>query len=175
MTIERSKGRARPTLPRSSDLAVPEAGEKRAGGRDENGRFAAKNPWGAGARWRHLIADGLGRELPGEAGELGREAHRLYRALLDDLPVDCPSVRSLVAQRARAATLASRYARLGAERGLDTAEGAEALDRAQKWDMRAERLAVTSLDVASKLAAVARERKPIDAHGEVVAAFGGDR
>jgi hypothetical protein len=80
---------------------------------------------------------------------------------LADLPVDCASVRSLVAQRARAATLADAYACHGALLGLDTAQGAAALAEAHKWDQRAERLAVTSLDVATRLAGKAG-RKVID-------------
>lgn len=172
MTIEQSHGAARPTLPRSSDLAtVPEAERVPTEGRDANGRFASGNPWAGGAKWRSLIAEGLGRELEGKAGELGRRAHRLFRAFLADMPVDCANVRSLVAQRARAAALADAYALRGAELGLDTTEGGKALSEALKWDQRAERLAVTALDVATKLAVQAK-RRHIDVHADVVAAFG---
>jgi hypothetical protein len=140
-------------------------------GRDASGRFASANPWAGAAKWRALIADGLGRDLPGEAGELGKRAYRLFRAFLSDMPVDCASVRSLVAQRARAAALADRYAMLGMQAGEATEAGTAALAEALKWDARAERLAVTSLDIATKLAVVARKH-PIDAHAEVVATFG---
>jgi hypothetical protein len=170
---EHSHGKMRPSLPRSSDLAaVPEAEQRPTEGRDASGRFTSGNPWAPGAKWRSLIAEGLGRELEGKAGELGRRAHRLFRAFLADLPVDCATVRSLVAQRARAATLADAYARRGAELGLDSPEGSAALAEALKWDQRAERLAVSSLDVATKLAAVGK-RKVIDVHAEVAKAFGG--
>jgi hypothetical protein len=171
MSIERSHGKARPTLPRSRELAAAEAVESRTEGRDAHGRFTSGNAWAPGAKWRALIAEGLGRELPGEAGVLGRRAYRLFRAFLADLPIDCASVRSLVAQRARAVALANAYAERGAEFGIATGDGAAAMAEALKWDARAERLAVTSLDVATKLAA--RLRKTIDTHAAVVEAFGG--
>jgi hypothetical protein len=170
MSIEQSHGKARPTLPRSRELATPEAGASRTEGRDAHGRFTSGNPWAPGAKWRALIAEGLGRELPGQAGGLGRRAYRLFRAFLADLPADCASVRSLVAQRARAVALADAYAERGAELGVATPEGAAALAEALKWDQRAERLAVTSLDVSTKLAA--KQRKAIDVHASVVEAFG---
>jgi len=157
MSIEQSRGKARPTLPRSSDLAAPEAVGEPSGVRDSHGRFAPKNGIGAGARWKHLLAESLGRDLAGEAGQLGREAYRLYRSFLSDLPVDCSSVRALVVARARAAVLSARYVRRGAELGLDTEAGAACLGEALKWDARAERLAVSSLDISTRLATVARK------------------
>jgi len=175
VTIEQSHGAARPTLPRSSDLTtVPEPVVSPSAGRGPDGRFAAANPWAAGAKWRSLIAEGLGRDLEGQAGELGKRAYRLYRAFLADLPCDCASVRSLVAQRARAAVLADAYARRGQELGLDHPLAGQAFSEAIKWDARAERLAVTSLDLSTKLSLVARRRKPADIHAEIAAAFGGD-
>jgi len=163
VSIEHSHGAARPTLPRSGDLAtVPAAEHSRTEGRDAHGRFTSANPWSGASKWRALVSEGLGRDLEGKAGELGRRAHRLYRAFLADLPIDCATVRSLVAQRARAAALADSYALRGAELGIDTSDGAAALAEAHRWDQRAERLAVTSLDVATKLAGPARKRPVID-------------
>jgi hypothetical protein len=156
---ERSHGAMRPSLPRSSDLAtVAEPVASPTAGRDAQGRFAAANPWAAAAKWRSLIAEGLGRDLEGQAGELGKRAYRLFRAFLADLPVDCATVRSLVAQRARAATLADAYARRGQELGLDNPLGAAALAEALKWDARAERLTISSIDVANRMLAVAKKR-----------------
>ncbi|MFM2420976.1 MAG: hypothetical protein RL385_5699 [Pseudomonadota bacterium] len=169
MSTRQSKGKARTELPRGADLAPIETDPIRTAGRDAAGRFQAANPWGTGAKWRSLIATSLGRELDGRAGELGRRAHRLYRAFLADLPADCASVRSLVAQRARAVALADAYAIRGAELGEGSHEGMECLAEALKWDARAERLAVTSLDISTKFAA---KRPPIDAHAAVYAAFG---
>jgi hypothetical protein len=176
MSIEDSHGAARPTLPRSRNLATVESVPSRTKGRDANGRFASGNPYSGEAKWRSLMARTLGRDLQGEAGKLAQEAYRHYRAYLADLPCDCASVRSLVAQRARAATLAARYALRGMELGETTELGAQCLAEALKWDQRAERLAVTSLDVSSKLVAVAKARKPDDVHAKVLDVFGkGDR
>lgn len=161
MSTRTSHGKARTELPRAAELPAIEAERDPTEGRDAQGRFASGNPWAPGAKWRALIADGLGRELDGKAGEMGRRAYRLFRAFLADLPCDCASVRSLVAQRARAVALADAYAARGAELGMNTTEGAAALSEAQKWDQRAERLAVTSLDVSTKLAG--KQRKAIDA------------
>jgi hypothetical protein len=160
MSIEQSHGAARATLPRSSDLTEAGAGRDRTEGRDPQGRFTSRNPWAPGTKWRALIAEGLGRELEGKAGELGRRAYRLFRAFLADLPCDCASVRSLVAQRARAVALADAYAARGAELGILTSEGLEALQQAARWDARAERLAVTSWDVSTVAAKAARSRHP---------------
>jgi hypothetical protein len=172
MTTEMSKGKARTVLARSADVAVVESVVDRAAGRDGSGRFSRGNPWAGQSKWRSLISEGLGRDLPGEAGAIGRRAHRLYRAFLSDLPVDCASVRSLVAQRARAAALADRYAIRGAELGETTPEGLAMMEQSRLWDLRAERLSVTSLDLANKLMVVALKRKPDDVHATVASAFG---
>jgi hypothetical protein len=175
MTIEQCRGKARPTLPRSSDLAVVASVVDTKTGRDAQGRFTSDNPWRGQNKWRSWISEGLGRDLPGEAGVIGKRAHRLYRSFLDDLPVDCASVRSLVAQRARAAALADRYAIRGAELGESTPEGAACLESALRWCQRAERLAVTSLDVANKLVLVAAKHAPTDIHANVRDAFGNNK
>lgn len=151
MSIERSHGRARPTLPRASDLPVELPADERSAQRDASGRFTSGNGIGNGRHWKRVLARQLGTDLAGEAGELGRDAWVLYRALLSELPIDCASVRQLVAARARAAVLSARYARRAAETGLDTDEGVLALEMSVKLDARAERLAVTSLDIATRL------------------------
>ena len=172
MSFEQSHGRARPTLPRSKDLATTVPASDRPRQRDAQGRFSAGNGVGFGRHWKRCIARMLGADLAGEAGELGREAWILYRALLLELPHDGPGVRQLCAARARAAVLAARFARRAAEVGLDTEEGEKALRQAATWDQRAERTGVTAWDLAVRLAGAARA-KSIDAHGEVVAVFGG--
>lgn len=161
MAIEYREGKARPTLPRSSDLRAADPDAKPAATRDAQGRFLAGSTDGFGARWKHAIAEQLGRSLEGEAGRLGREAYKLYRALLRDMPVDNASVRVLVAARARAVTLAGFLARRAAEVGNETSEGERLLARAATWDARAERNAVTAWDLATKMASTHR-RKVID-------------
>jgi hypothetical protein len=162
VSIEHSHGRARPTLPRSSDLPVEVPGRDPAPNRDAQGRFKSGNGIGYGRHWKRTIALMLGAELEGEAGEVGREAWVLYRGLLSELPCDSASVRQLVAARARAAVLAARFARKAAEVGLDTPEGAKALAQSVSLDQRAERLAVTSLDISARLAGKVGARKVID-------------
>lgn len=172
MTIERSHGKARPTLPRSSDLTpvatVPEPSE----GRGEQGRFAKGNRIAQGQRWKASIRKLLGRDAAvGEADALAREAWRLYLALLRELPHDGPSVRMLAALQAREAALAARWANRASELGLDSEGGQHADDRAMKHGQRAERLAVTALDVSTRLAGARKPARPpvlaaIDAEAE---------
>jgi hypothetical protein len=169
MSIRTSHGKARTELPRSSDLKPPETDATPTQGRGTGGRFAPGNSIASGNRWKAAIAESLGAALDGDAGKLGREAHRFYRAFLGDLPSDKASVRQLVASRALAAVLATHFARRAAEVGLDTDAGAEALKQAAVWDQRAERLAVTSWDLATKMAG---KRKVIDAHARVLETFG---
>ena len=157
MTIETSHGKARPTLPRASDIPeVPPAPDPRRG-RDANGRFASGNKVGSGRHWAQMLKRQLAREATGplkaEVEALAREAFALFKGFLRELPSDGASVRALVASRARAAVLSARYGHRAAEIGLDTPDGRAAMDLSIKLDQRAERLAVTSLDVAIKLAA----------------------
>lgn len=59
MTIEQSHGKARPTLPRLSDVnpgTVPE----RAGERDDGGRFAVGNAAARGRGWKRAVRGLLG-------------------------------------------------------------------------------------------------------------------
>lgn len=172
MSIERSHGKARPTLPRRRDLEAADADRDPCRGRDEHGRFASGNEAGTGRGWKAIVAKHLGRELQGEAGPLAREALQLFRAELAQMPHDGPQVRQLVAARARSAVLAARYAMRAAELGLDTDVGQKAIELSMRLDARAERLAVTALDIASKLAKAEGKRKPIDVHGRVLDTFG---
>lgn len=159
MSIERSHGKARSTLPRSSDLApvdtVPDPSE----GRAVAGRFAPGNRIAAGQRWKASVRKMLGRGATSEqAVSIAREAWRMYLALLRGMPSDGPSVRLLVALQARHAVIAAYFTDRASELGLDTAAGASALDQASRHGQRVERLAVTSLDVATKLKGTRRGR-----------------
>lgn len=60
MTIEKSKGKARLTLPRSSDLTVPDTVGEPSGTRDAQGRFAAGNGVATGGKFKALIAQSFG-------------------------------------------------------------------------------------------------------------------
>lgn len=152
MSLQNREGKLRPTLPSSSDILVPATVGEPAGQRGACGRFASSNGIARGAGWKHQVAESLGRGLKGEAGELGRDAYRLYRAFLAELPYDCATSRALLAERARDTVLSARYGRRAAEVGLDTPEGREALRMAIALGARAERVAITSLDISVRLA-----------------------
>jgi len=172
VTLEHSHGKARPTLPRSRELAVLPTDGKPNRSRDARGRFTGLDSPSNGRGWKQLIGRMAGRELKGEAAELGRAAWRLYLAQLEELPHTGPNVRSLVAAQARSAILSARYAQRAAELGLDTLAGRAALDMSAKLDARAERLAVTALDIAIRLAKAQRAGRVVDAHARVLEAFG---
>jgi hypothetical protein len=157
--IERSHGKARPMLPRSSDLREVETVPSPTEGRSEGGRFGAGNSIASGSRWkgsiRKLLGKGATRE---EAESVARQAFRLYLALLREQPSDGPTVRVLAALEARHAALAAHFTDRAGELGFETDAGAAALETALKHGQRAERLAVTTLDVSTRLAAAQRSK-----------------
>lgn len=159
MTIEQSHGKARPTLPRASDLVpVTRTERERTGQRDARGRFAPGNSTATGRGWKAAMAKLLGRSVDDPtASVVARDAWRLYLASLSELPDDGPTVRGLVAMKARHEALAGFWFAQAAAAGLGTPEGIAAGEQATKHGQRAERLAVTALDVASKLATARRK------------------
>ena len=153
MTIEMSKGKARPTLPRSSDLRVVESVRDPADGRAAGGRFAPGNKISQGQRWKAAVKRLLGRSADEGTSELvGRDAWKIYLATLRSMPSDAAPVRSLVALHARHIAVASFFTNRAAEVGLDTKEGMAFLEIASHHGQRAERTSVTALDIASTLA-----------------------
>jgi hypothetical protein len=171
--MERSHGKARPSLPRASDLRVVESAETPSDGRDAGGRFAPGNRVSIGNRWKASIKRLLGRSAsPEQADDVSRQAWRLYLALMRELPSTGANVRMLAAMQARHAALAAHFTDRAGELGLETTEGKAALDRASKDGQRAERLAVTALDVATRFAEVHRFNGSRDPHKAVVDAFG---
>ena len=165
MTIEQSHGRARTTLPRSSDLAAIKTVRKPSEGRGPGGRFAPANRHGIQAREKHAVSKLLGSDVgTADVIAIALDARKLFNGFLRDLPSDAQSVRDLAARRARHAAIEAYLAAKAAEAGLTTEEGEKLDDRAMKHGMRAERLAVTSLDIATKLASSSRHKvDPIDA------------
>jgi hypothetical protein len=178
MTIERSHGKARPTLPRSSDLndrRPPETDDKPNGQRGPGGRFAKGNAIAVGHGWRKAIRKMLGRAGEGieqeDMRQLTRESWRVYRAFMQELPHDGAQVSSLVASRARHSVLSAHLVGLAAEAGLSTEKGMKLLELSTKFDQRAERLCVTAMDVAERLAAAERQRRTKNPHDELLAVF----
>jgi hypothetical protein len=97
----------------------------------------------------------LGRDAALDAPEAARvveDAYKIFRESLAELPHDGVTVRELVARKARHAALESFWSAKAIAQ-LGTPEGVEAEERATLHGQRAERLAVTALDVASRLAA----------------------
>ena len=163
MSIERSKGKARPTLPRSSDLKPVRAAEQRSDVRDREGRFAPGNAGGMGRGWKRAIGKMLGQctqELSDVAARVAADAWRLFTVAIKEMPHDGPNVRALVARKARHEALEG-YWSAQALANLGTPKGDAAESRATLHGQRAERLTVSALDVARVLAA-AQPRVPKD-------------
>lgn len=170
MTIEKSHGKARPTLPRSSDLgAMPalDADAQPTAQRAPDGRFVAGNAVGKGRGAKRALARlmGVGSEDP-VASMVAAAATTTYRAHLAELPNQGSIVSSLVALASRHEALAAFFHAEAARLGLGTPEGVAALENASKQGQRAERLLVTALDAAKSLSAAKPEAyvDPLDAH-----------
>lgn len=149
MTIERSHGKARPILPRSSDLTPPEAVTKPPQGRTPGGHFAAGNRLGIGARWKATLKKALGNpSAEGDVGVVASDAARVMAHVLRSLPSDAAPVRVLVGIHARHVALNAYYTRLAERAGLDTPAGAKFLETADRQSQRAERTLVTVHDLA---------------------------
>jgi hypothetical protein len=157
MTFERSKNKMRPTLVRLTDVSNVKAVRNPSAGRGAGGLFAAKNRIGINAREKNAVSRLLGRGVGDETSlAVARDAARLFAGVMREMPHDNASVRQMVALQARHTALASFFTALAAARGLDTPEGLAADERAIKHGQRAERLAVTALDLANKYAATSR-------------------
>lgn len=151
--IEQSHGKARPTLPRASDLSTIQTDGKPVTGRGPDGRFAPGNGSAIGARFVHTIRKCLGTKASdGEAKVVARDARRVFAHLMRSLPSDAPPVRVLAAVHARHAALNAYFTAKAESAGLDTEKGLKLLEVADRQSQRAERVLVTCLDVATKIA-----------------------
>jgi hypothetical protein len=162
VTIEQSKGKARPALVRSSDLRTSESVRKPTDGRTADGRFAAGNRVSVGAGFKRTAKKLLGPESAGGEDErvVRRDAWRVFVATMRTMPSDAAPVRSLVGLHARHIALAALYAAKASEAGLATAAGMKLQEAADRQSQRAERVLVTALDVARVCAASAEEQRP---------------
>jgi hypothetical protein len=153
MALERSKGKLRPTLPRSSDLGTPGPVDERRRNHDAGGRFAPGNEAGRGRGWRSQIRKGLQPQASTpEVERVFRDAWGLHCQFMRELPFTGAQVSQPTAARARWAALSQYYVNRAAEVGLETDTGRQFIELAMRLDQRAERLAVTSFDLATKLA-----------------------
>jgi hypothetical protein len=169
--IERSHGKARPTLVRSSDLAQVKAAKTPTEGRTAHGHFAAGNPIGLGSRWKASIKKSLGpKATEGEARAVYGDALRIYLATLRAMPSDAAPVRSLAALHGRHMAVNAYYTTKAAEAGLDTPAGQKLQDLANRESQRAERVLVSCIDVATKLVPKGQPRSSVTALRQRVAA-----
>jgi hypothetical protein len=149
MTFERSHGKARPTLPRASDLHPGDAGPKPREGRTPGGHFAAGNRLGVGARWKATLKKALGSTASvGETGIVAADAQRVMSHVLRSLPSDAAPVRVMVAIHARHVALNAYFTAKAEAAGLDTEAGLALLAVADRQSQRAERVLVTCHDLA---------------------------
>lgn len=155
MAIQRSQGKARPQLPRGRDLPAIGAVVDRPSKRDTHGRFAAGNIGGRGRGWKRAIAKMLGRDVADDLADVAtavaEDAWRLFSVAIRELPSDGANVRALVARKARHEALEG-YWTARALAKLGTPEGDDAEAKATAHGVRAERLTVTAIDVATRLA-----------------------
>jgi hypothetical protein len=164
MALEQSHGKRRPTLPRSRALAPVATARDRAAGRDADGRFLPGNRVSVRQGEKHAMRKLLGdAAAEGDASLVSRDALRLLNGAIRDLPSDGPVVRSIAALYARHAAAAGFYNAKADAKGLDSAEGIALADIALRHGQRAERLAVTMLDVSSTLARDASPAIDLDA------------
>ncbi len=154
MTIEKSRGKARPTLPRSSDLAtVPQPEAPRTAQRGPDGRFAPGHQSGRGKGAKRQLARLMGTDSADPITALvASSAASAYRAHIQELPNQGSIVSSLVALAARSEALAAFFYAEATRHGLGSDKGVAALSEASKHGQRAERLLVTALDVSKALA-----------------------
>jgi hypothetical protein len=168
MTIEQSHGKARPTLPRASDLGtVPPPEPQRTAQRGPGGRFVAGNGVGRGKGSKRALARLMGTsEDDAAAVAVASAARCTYKAHIDELPDQGSIVSSLVAMAARAEALCAFFHAEGCRVGLGSPEGMARLEAASKHGQRAERLLVTALDVSRALAAgkTSTHVDPLDAY-----------
>jgi hypothetical protein len=153
MSIEHSHGKARPTMPRPSDLRLVGAEAQRPAWRGADGRVGTGNELGKERGQKMDLARMLGRDATGEdALAVTREATRTYRAALRELPSQGELVRRAAARMARHCAAETFFAAKSIEAGLETEDGMRFDTLATRHGERGERCLVVLLDVAGALA-----------------------
>ena len=92
--------------------------------------------------------------------EVARGALATYKAKLAEMPYDGPTVSGMVAMASRHEALFAFWTDESCRLGLTTPEGVKASEQAIKHGIRAERLMVTALDIATAMCK--REATPVD-------------
>jgi hypothetical protein len=164
VTVERSHGKARPTLVRASDLAAVETDNTRPSNHGPGGHFTPGNTAAKDGRFRATVKKALGnRADKGEVGVVASDARRVHGHILRAMPSDAAPVRVLAAIHARHVALNAYFTAKAEAAGLDTPAGMKLLDVAGRESQRAERTLVTLHDLA-RVHAVhdAKSRGPVD-------------
>jgi hypothetical protein len=153
MIGERSKGKARPRLTRSSDLRPAETDAIPTEQRAAHGHFSVGNRSAVAARFKATMKKALGAAGEGDAGIVARDARRVLSHVLASLPSSAAPVRVLVSIHARHVALHAFYTTKAEEAGLETPKGLELLAVADRQSQRAERVLVSAMDAARVCAA----------------------
>ena len=160
--IEKSHGRARPTLPRASDLPLTELEEKLSIPRGDHGHVLPGAKLAVGAGFSHTVKKALGtRNSTGIRRVITRDAKRLFSNILPTLASDAAPVRALLAVYARHAALNAYFTQLAEETGLDTQAGLQYLEISDRQSQRCERVLVTVHDLA-RVHSQAKAAAPFD-------------
>ncbi|MGO9834734.1 MAG: hypothetical protein ACLP1X_10990 [Polyangiaceae bacterium] len=168
MAFEQSHGKARPALPRASDLRPVASEAKPSDARGPGGRFAPGNRLSVGARFTATVRKALGSKVAtGEALVVARDARRVFGHVLASLPSDAPPVRALLSVYARHQALHAYFTLKAEAAGLDTEAGLALLVVADRQSQRAERTLVTCLDIAR----VCASKAPLVAPGALPPGF----
>jgi hypothetical protein len=158
---QRSQNAMRPSLPQSKDLRIVNTVREPTEGRGPAGRFALRNRIAVRSGDKATTKKLLGRgATDADAIVVARDAVRLFHGTMRDLPSDGAVVRSLASMQARHAALFAFFTAKADAAGLDTIDGIKFAELASKHGQRAERLAVTMLDIATKMPRVERETIP---------------
>jgi hypothetical protein len=154
-----SHGKPRPSLPRRGELRIVRPAREPADGeRDASGRFVHGNRASEGKGWRTAATRLLGGQLADATmRRVSEDMKRLHGAVLRELPArESVLVRSMAAQWAQVSAVCSYFGAVALDAGLSTDAGIAAAERARVFGQRSERIAVTLLDVSSKLADATR-------------------
>ena len=154
MSFVNEKGKLRPQPPRLKNLRPGKRPRERSGNQDTKGRFVAGNDAPKGRAVKRIIRRYLGEGAASseQVAALTSDTLTLFKAFKRVMASDAPQVQDTVARRARWGVLSAWFAMRAAELGLETEQGMAALEMALKLDARAERLDVTALDLADRLA-----------------------
>lgn len=157
--METSKGKMRPSLVRSGDVAAVDTVPERRRNHDAKGHVVAGNDLGRHRGMKMAVRRMLGgKDAPAgsDVAIVAADATRLFLRHLAELPNDGATVRSLVGLCSRHAALAAFYTAKADAAGLESERGIALAELASKHGMRVERLSVTAYDLSVKLAAKVR-------------------